>query len=308
MKNIILAAILMLTASTLNAQGDLHLFDVNNKDKKITTKTIEQAFIDNGFTIGINQNMNTPFKKQFKQTDFQVFTLMTMYHTKLSIDLVNKYPDAGVFTPMGVGIYQRLNDDTLHVSVLTSKAHEKVLGISNSSILRQIEMEVLSVLKKAMPNANYKLSEDPLGESRTLLTKYELALEEDDDADEIIEELQMTLESSFKPKGFVVPKKVNFDMDLNPDDRDDSIYEYFINYSICKLEVIYTVAKTRPDAAAFAPCTTMIYKKRDENKIVLGFPSVYNWMSSALVNDKESLDALMKAQKDFEGILQEVTE
>ncbi|MBT3280200.1 MAG: DUF302 domain-containing protein [Campylobacteraceae bacterium] len=308
MKNIILTITLLFVATTLSAKGDLHLFDVNNKDKKITTKTIEQAFIDSGFTIGINQNMNTPFKKQFKQTDFQVFTLMTMYHTKLSIDLVNKHADAGVFTPMGVGIYQKLNDDTLHVSILTSAAHEKILGISNSPILKQIETEVLAVLKKALPNANYKISKDPLGESRELLTKYELTLEEDDDAEEIIEELQMTLESAFKPKGFVVPKKLSFDMDLNPDDADDSIYESFTNYSICKLEVIYTVAKTRPDAAAFAPCTTMIYKKRGENKIVLGFPSVYNWMSSALVGDKESLDALMKAQKDFESILQEVTE
>ncbi len=308
MKNIILAVVFLLTATVLSAKGDLHLFDVDNKDKKITTKTIEQAFIDGGFTIGINQNMNTPFKKQFEQTDFQVFTLMTMYHTKLSIDLVNKYADAGVFTPMGVGIYQKLNDNTLHVSVLTAKAHEKILGISNSPILQEIEAKVLAILKKALPNANYKLSDKPLGESRKLLTKYELALEEDDDADEIIEELQMTLESSFKPKGFVVPKKLTFDMDLNPDDKDDSIYEYYINYSICKLEVIYTVAKTRPDAAAFAPCTTMVYKKRDENKIVLGFPSVYNWMSSALVDDKASLDALMKAQNDFEGILQEVTE
>jgi uncharacterized protein (DUF302 family) len=211
---------------------------------------------------------------------------MTLYHTKLSVDLVNKYPNAGVFTPMGVGIYQNLNDDTLHVSVLTSQAHEKILGIDKCSILKDIESQVLSILKKAMPNANYKLSQDPLGESRELLTKYELTLEEDDDAEEIMEELQMTLESSFKPKGFVVPKILSFDMDLNPNDADDSIYEFFTNYSICKLEVIYTVAKTRPDAAAFAPCTTMIYKKRDENKIVMGFPSVYNWMSSALVNKK----------------------
>jgi len=308
MKKIILTIAIFFAATALNAQGDLHLFDVNNKDNKITTKTIEQAFIDGGFTIGVNQNMNGPFKKQFKETTFQIFTLMTMYHTKLSVDLVNKYPNAGVFTPMGVGIYQNLNDDTLHVSVLTSQAHEKILGIDKCSILKDIESKVLSILKKAMPNANYKLSQDPLGESRALLTKYELTLEEDDDAEEIMEELQMTIESLFKPKGFVVPKILSFDMDLNPNDADDSIYEFFINYSICKLEVIYTVAKTRPDAAAFAPCTTMIYKKRDENKIVMGFPSVYNWMSSALVNDKASLDVLEKAQKDFEGILQEVTE
>jgi uncharacterized protein (DUF302 family) len=120
MRNIILTIAIIFATTTLNAQGDLHLFDVNNKDGKVTSKTIEQAFIKNGFTIGVRSEMNGPFKKQFKQTDFKSFTLLTVFHTKLTQDLVNKYPQAGVFAPMGVGIYQRLNDDILHVSILTS--------------------------------------------------------------------------------------------------------------------------------------------------------------------------------------------
>jgi uncharacterized protein (DUF302 family) len=68
------------------------------------------------------------------------------------------------------------------------------------------------------------------------------------------------------------------------------------------------VAKTRPEAAAFAPCKTMVYKKKDEDKIVVGFPAVYNWMSSALVEDKEATAVLLKAQKDFESILKSITE
>jgi len=52
----------------------------------------------------------------------------------------------------------------------------------------------------------------------------------------------------------------------------------------------------------------MIYKKKDEDKIVMGFPAVYNWMSSAKVEDKEASAVLMKAQKDFEAIFKDITE
>ena len=81
-----------------------------------------------------------------------------------------------------------------------------------------------------------------------------------------------------------------------------------LKITICKLKVIYTVAKTRPEAAAFAPCTLMVYKKKESNEIVMGFPGVYNWMSSARVNDPEAKAVLLQAQKDFEAVLKTATE
>jgi uncharacterized protein (DUF302 family) len=308
MRNIILTIAIIFATTTLNAQGDLHLFDLNNKDGKVTSKTIEQAFIKNGFTIGVRSEMNGPFKKQFKQTDFKSFTLLTVFHTKLTQDLVNKYPQAGVFAPMGVGIYQRLNDDILHVSILTSDAQAKILGIKNNNILKNIEIDMLNVFKIALKDSKHHLSEDSISESRKLITRYELELDEDSDPDEVLEEVEMTLDAGFDPRGFIVAAFSYYNDVLNPKDSEDSVFNFYKTYSICKLEVIYTIAKTRPDAAAFAPCTTMIYKKRDENKVVMGFPSVYNWMSSAIIKDKKSKAVLQKAQNDFEDILKEITE
>jgi len=52
----------------------------------------------------------------------------------------------------------------------------------------------------------------------------------------------------------------------------------------------------------------MMYKKKGEDKIVIGFPNVHNWMSSAKVQDKDATAILLKAQKQFEAILAEVVE
>jgi uncharacterized protein (DUF302 family) len=118
----------------------------------------------------------------------------------------------------------------------------------------------------------------------------------------------MGLEGGFVPRGFVMAASMDYDADIFQDDGKENPYDFYETYSICKLPIIYTVAKSRPEAAAFAPCTTIVYKKKNEDKIVIGFPAVYNWLSSAKVEDKEAKESLLKGQEEFEAILKEVTE
>jgi len=305
-KRIIVLAVAFFCAISLQAKGDLHQFTVDNKSANITPLLIEEAFTKSGFSVDLNSEMNTPFKKQFQKTTFKIFTLMTIHHPKLSLELVKKYPQAGVFTPMGIGIYQAKNEDKLHLSILTSDTQAKILG-SDTKILKQIENEVLNVIKKTLPNAKHTFSEDSLKESHKLVTTYEMDLD-GEDWEEMKEEFEMNLEAGFEPFGFVMPGFLDLNEEMTQEGEVDSPYNFYDTYSICKLKVIYTVALSRPDAAAFAPCTTMVYKKKDEDKIVVGFPAVYNWMSSAKVEEKGAHAVLMKAQKDFESILLEVTE
>ena len=305
MKKILVSLLALLSVVSLHAQGDLHLFSVNNKAGAITPASIEETLSKNGFEVDLNSEMNLPFTKQFQKTTFKVFTLMTIHHNTLATKLVNKYPQAGILTPMGVGIYQSKNEDTLHVSVLTAEAQGKILDI-DTKMLKEIEADLLKALKKALPNAKHTLSEDSLKESRALVTKYEMDLD-GEDWEEMKEEFEMNLEAGFDPFGFVMPSFLDLNEEI-VEKEGTSEYDFYDTYSICKLKVIYTVALSRPEASAFAPCTTMVYKKKNEDKIVVGFPAVYNWMSSAKVEDKSAKAVLMKAQTDFESILKDITE
>lgn len=305
MKKLVVLFVALFSASIVFAQGDLHLFEVNNKNGSITPDAIEKAFVKHGFKIAVNSEMNLPYTKQFKKTNFKIYNLLTVYHSKLSHYLVKKHPDAGVFTPLGVGIYQGLDEDTLHVSTLTSEAQAKILGFDDK-LLKSIEKEVLNSIRSVLPNAKHKLSENSLKESRDLVTKYELDLD-GEDFEEMKEEVELGLENGFKPVGFVMANYLDLNEELI-DGGKSSPFDFYVTYSICKLKVIYTVSQTRPEAAAFAPCTLMVYKKKGEDKVVMGFPGVYNWMSSARVDNKEAQAVLQKAQDDFEAILKEVTE
>jgi uncharacterized protein (DUF302 family) len=166
-----------------------------------------------------------------------------------------------------------------------------------------IEKEALSTLKKALPNAKVSMSENSLPSEGALISRYiKASSKESWKSDK--EETEMMIEDGLKPAGFVMSNFTDYNFGLG----EKSPFDFYDTYSICKLKVIYTVAKTRPEAAAFAPCTLMVYKKKDANEIVMGFPGVYNWMSSARVSDPEGKAVLLQAQKDFEAVLQSTTE
>jgi hypothetical protein len=49
------------------------------------------------------------------------------------------------------------------------------------------------------------------------------------------------------------------------------------------------------------------YQKNGEKKMHIGFPSIQKWISALNIEDKESIDILVEAQKKFEAILAEIT-
>jgi len=306
MKKVLMLLWICLSAAALHAAGDFHLFTLDNKDGKMTPEAIEKTLEKNGFYISANSEMNKPFTIQFQNTEFTVFNLLTVFHKELSEQLVKKHPEAGIFVPMGIGIYQRKGEDTFHATVLTAEAQAKILGFSDP-LLEKIEKALLASLKEAMPGAKYTLSEEALKPAGPLVTTYELETDAESWAD-AKDELEMVIEDGLKPYGFVMSNFTEYNYMLTKEDTVESPFDFYDTYSICKLKVIYTVSKTRPEAAAYAPCTLAVYKKKDDDRIMMSFPGVYNWMSSTRLEDKEAKAVLMKAQSDFERVLREATE
>ena len=300
---------LLITGAALWAQGDLRIYSVDNDPKSDLPQRIAKALETNGFTIAANTEMNKPFTIQFQQSDFDVFNLLTAYETDLSRQLVVKYPDAGIFVPMGFGIYQRKGDKQLHVSVLTAEAMAKILGLKSvDPLLVKIQDAANKALMQVMPKAAVAVENDnPLPAKGPLVSTYKLEVD-NDDYDDAKDELAMGIQGGLSPKGFVLSNTLDFEMVISDDEAIKDPFDFYDTYSICKLKVIYNVAKTRPQASAFAPCTMIMYKKKGDPNIVVGFPGVYNWMSSARVEDPAAKAELMTAQKDFDSLLTDLTE
>ncbi|KYJ85490.1 DUF302 domain-containing protein [Sulfurovum riftiae] len=306
MKGLLLIAVI-LTGSTAASTADIQVFTADNSKGEITPATIEAAFKKAGFYISANRDMNGPFKKQFKESTFDVYNLFTFFSKEITLELVKKYPNIGLFAPMSMSIYTKKGEKTISVSSLTPEAMAKIMQIPvDNKALAKVGKMVKEALKLALPGGSFETLpytvQKPTG---PLVSSYHTELDEED-LNTAKEDFQMEFEGELASNGFVMAGFNALGDDFEKKNFNE--YDFYDVYSICKLPVIYTVAKVHPEAGAFAPCSLIMYKKKNEKEMHLAFPSVYNWISSMDIKDKASLDVLLEAQKSMNKILLELTE
>ncbi len=307
MKYIRIILVALLLKVSVFASEDIEIFTSENKDGKITTKTIGEAFEKAGFFVSANRDMNKPFQIQFKESGFDVYNLFTFYKKDTTLELVKRYPNIGLFAPMSMSIYTKKGEKKISVSSLSAEAMSRIMKIpANEKLLTDLKKLVKETLKKAMPNGKYEKitykMQDPIGD---LVTNFNSEMDPEEWEDEL-DDFKMGLESALAPNGFVIAGFNNLGDDFEEADYEG--FDFYEVYSICKLPVIFTIAKSRPEAGAFAPCSLYLSKKKGSNDMKIGFPSVYNWMSSMAIDDKKNVEVLKEAQKSMQKILTELTE
>jgi uncharacterized protein (DUF302 family) len=280
---------------------DFHIYTVGNKDSNISPKMIEDALKVNGFHIGQNADIQAELLHIYKDNNFKIYNNISFYHKEIMLDLINKQANAGILLPMGMIIYQSIGEDNLHIVLTTADLQAKVIGV-NLQELENLEDAVLKVITTLFPSAIHTYSDRSKTQERELLTKYTLNLK-DADFEDVREKLEEKFEEKFAKAGFAMPSYFDFTEDLGK----NSLYDFYVTYAICKIDVLRIVIKVEPQAAVLGPCTTMIYKKKNENKIVMGFASMYNWISSANIEDKAARHELLETQRIYENILKDVT-
>ncbi len=296
--------IILLTMVVMLIAGDFHIYTVENKDVKISPKMIENALKSNGFIIGENANIQAELLHIYKDNNFKIYNNISFYHKDITLKLLKKQENAGVLVPMGLVVYQGIDEDDLHIILAKADMQAKIIGASPQELreLQNLEIAILKVITKLFPNALHTYNHEGKIPDRELLTKYTLDIK-DADFEDIREELEENFEEKFAEAGFAMPSY----FDLTEDLGDNSPYDFYVTYAICKMDVLRVIIKVNPELAVLGPCTTMIYKKKNEKKIVMGFASMYSWISSANVEDKASVDALLETQRIYESILKDVT-
>jgi len=287
--------------------ADIEIFTSSNEDGKITPKTIEEAFKNAGFTISANRDMNGPFVKQFKSSSFDTYNLFTFYKKEAVLDLVKKYPNVGLFAPMSMSIYTKKGEKTISVSSLSAEAMAKIMKApSDDATLQALRKLVKKTLKEAMPNGAFeKLGYSMQKPKGDLVTHFSMEMDAEEWEDEL-DELKMGFEGELAPNGFVIAGFNNLGDEF--EEANYEAYDFYEVYSICKLPVIYTIAQSRPEAGAYAPCSLYLSKKKKENMLEIAFPSVYNWMSSMAIDTDTDMKVLEDAQAGMQKILTGLTE
>ena len=305
MKKMILVFVMLMTSMIAANNTDIVLYKVSNKDHKITAQTLADGLTTNGYVVSKNQDMNGPYKIQFKQTDFTSYNLMTIYHHDTSVALVPKYAHSGIFTPFSIATYQKKGDENFYIALLSAKAQENILKVTDP-LFAKLEKNTKALISKILPTAvESSLPYDSVKTNESLYTKYTFEVD-DADAMEARSDLMMMMESGMKPSGFVVANYIDFNKVLHEEKNED--YMFYDAYSLCKLKIIYELAKTKPEAGAFAPCTMVIYHKKGSNKTEIVTLSIANLTSSLAIKDKKILEMLTKAQGTMKNIIEDAGE
>ena len=299
----LVAALLLATGVAASAAQDIQIYTADNSKGNITGASIEKAFADAGFLISGNNNMNVAFKSKFQKVNHKMYHL---YKKDLVLELVKVSPKASLFAPLSMSIYMKNDSNDISISSLSIDGMAKVTGISASN-KHMIEYSKLvrATLAKALPNGHFeKTSYKILVPRGDLITSFTGEMEaHGEDVEDELEGLQTELEGSLETAGFVIAGFNKLGDEFAEAGYEK--YDFFDAYSICKLPVIFTVAKTHPEAGAFAPCTFYMYKEKGSEVVSMAYPSVYNWISSLDIEDKESIE---DAQKIMVEVVNEVTE
>jgi len=300
-----LMVVLLVTTGLMAAaaqKNDVRVFTSDNADGKITAKGIEEAFNKAGFVIAANNDMNAPFMRDFNQTSFDIYNLMVVFRKDTALALAEKYPDIGLFTPISMSIYTKKGDKTISVSSLNASAMARIMNIpEDNEHIVALGKKIEEALKAAMPNGKFiPLPYQQTKPTKEIITRISFE-QKGDDWEESKDNMQMIFEGELAPKNFVMAGFTDLNYDFEENEKE--WYHFYDVYSICSIPVIYEVAKLHPEAGAFAPCSAYMYQKTGEKTIHMAFPNVHKWIAALKIEDKPSIDILLKAQKDFEDIL-----
>lgn len=304
------------TVAGINDGQDIRIFTVANPDGKITAASIEKAFEEVGFSIDGNNNMNSPFKPRFGKTFYQTYHLFTTHSPKHTLALVKKYPSIGLLSPLSMSLYSNRDDDNvkvMNISSLTLRGMSRITGIpmTDPDLISYAKF-LEEGLRKALPGGHFKeLSYQKVADmSMTLSTTFEAEFEGDDEDArlEAKDDFEAEFEGELEPIGFLFPGFIDLKSEFSDAGYDE--FEIYDTYSICKLDVIYPIHQEHPEVGAFAPCTFHIYKKRNESKVYMGFPSVDNWITATDldIKDEKTFGTLIEAQQLLSDKINEIIE
>ena len=302
MKKILTGFIVFVVSVCAVEAQNLQIFSVDNANGAINAKTIEKAFNASGVVVDVNNDMNSIFSKRYGKVHHKNYNLAIFTNPELVSKLMTKYPRIGLITPLSMSIYEDAAKNTINVSTLSLAGMARVTKIpATDADLVAYAKSVDAALHKALPNGAYLTVNHNTKSPQPLTTEFttEFDLEDGDTYTDAKDSFKEEFEGELGPVGFLVPKSYTIA-------HDD--YDFFDTYSIIRFNAIYPVSKDHPDAGAYAPFSLVIYKKKGEETVHIGFPSISNWNSDLDITDKEIVKTVNETHNMVKDILVELTE
>jgi len=314
----ILISLLILSAYAAPQKGDVAFTPSNNKTLAVSY-TYDKAFDKEFFeftkgdleSIGFfvndpHHNVQNVYKENFGSTELETLNFNSLVQDEVIRPLLNIDPRIAAFTPFNLLLYRLKSDKKTVIAHLTPEAMLDMLEITNKEVREKFTNmfpALDAAIEKKFPA---KKTAVPLsGRAKDTMMNFEIPFEEPEDRDDFLDEFQEKFEATFQTKGYIIAGY--YDMKLSPNSEDEEVlssFSSFWSYDLCHIPFSYTVFDGKdplPMAGLFAPCSMYVYVKEDQNKIVIGMPTLSAWAGAMGITDKEKM-------KKINGLDTEITQ
>lgn len=315
-----LPALISVCAFAVPQEGDVKFTPSDNKNLAVVYtyeenndeaffKFVKEDLREIGFFVNDpHHNVQTVYEKEFGETYLDNIAFDSLVNDKDVRPLLNIDPRIGGFNPFNLLTYRKDAGGPTVVAHITPEAALDILEITDEKV-RETFIKMFEPLDAAIEQKlGGKKSLLPLqGRAEDTMLNFEIPFEEPDDIDDFMDEFQEKFESKFQMSGYIIAGFYNVKESFNSKEDVLPDYRTFWAYDLCHIEFSYNVFDGKdgvPMAGIFAPCSMYVYVREDENKIVIGMPSLRAWSGALGITDAKKLDIIDKLDMEITSIIE----
>ena len=284
----------------------IYTFDEKNEDKFF--KFVKKDLSKIGFFVNDpHHNVQTVYEQRFGKTYLDNIAFSSLVNDDVTRPLMNIDPRIGAFTPFNLLTFRKKSDMKTTIGHMTPEAILDILEIGDPVVrkpfIKMFEpLDSLFEEKMGGKKSIVKLK----GRAEDTMLNFEIPFEEPEDFDDFLDEFQEKFESTFEFKEYIIAGFYNVKESFNSDEEVMPGYRSFWAFDLCHIEFSYNVFDGEngvPLAGIFAPCSMYVYVKEDENKVVIGMPSLRAWSGALGIKDPKKLDIIDKLDSEITEII-----
>jgi uncharacterized protein (DUF302 family) len=254
-----------------------------------------------------HHNVQAVYVNNFGSTELNNLAFSSMMHEETIRPLLNKDPRIAGFSPFNLLTFRKESDMKTVISHLTPEAMLDILQIDDKEI-RTTFIKSFEPLDKAITEkfGAEKSHIELKGYAKDTMMNFEIPFEEPEDIDDFLEEFEESFRTAFELKGYIIAGFYNVKWSFNSDKDVMPDYRSFWTFSLCHIPFSYNVFdgdKALPIAGIFAPCSMYVYVREDENKIVIGMPTLNAWAGALNITDPKKLEKINQLDVEIPAII-----
>ncbi|MDF1876028.1 hypothetical protein JHD48_09795 [Sulfurimonas sp. SAG-AH-194-I05] len=321
-KNIIKTTVALSLAATMayganGARLNVIKGDVGEKYEHLLSESLEK---DVGFSISDpHERINDAYAKRYgNKTDpdydkdwarnLDNLGFFSMTNDKAMHSILKIAPEVAGFAPFNLLAYKKADEDKTYIGHLDPTTMLNIVGTTDKKA-REDFIKSFDPLDKWVQDklgGKVEVATFDALPARTMM-QFEIQFERPADLADYIDEFQEGFEEKFEDKKYIIAGYKNYKETYEDLGMDFEEYDAFFVYSLCHFTFSYSIFnKGRPDNGIFAPCSMYMYIKKDTNTLVVGMPTLANWIAVTNIKDPVKIQWVKKIDTQIISLMKEL--